>query len=298
MILRRLFSLKSGALFSSLNKETWLPPPKDFLKYECELYLKQPSTPPQCKIIAAYRTLYHRLAIETGQSSTIPNFGDDRLCHFCSYDVGEIEALVGVEWGWSVPYITPLEKFQTLFQKIILGSLKSFFQLDHQVEISLYLTEATALRHSWKLGGLTPSWCTFSPISLLGPLYTMDHEVGSLKIPLFHGPTWWSNIRSLISLKNWMYQAFGPLTRCNPNVHRKMNVLIWKIFSKRVVLEKEEKKESLTILLSSLVFIFASPKNLIKHLLYQKKICRGPLPFVYQSTSFASPTTKPVEPCQ
>ena len=40
---------------------------KDFLKYECELYSEQPLTPPQHKIIAAYHTSNHRLAIETGQ---------------------------------------------------------------------------------------------------------------------------------------------------------------------------------------------------------------------------------------
>ena len=40
---------------------------KDFLKYEYELYLKQQLTSPQCKTIAAYYTLNHRLAIEIGQ---------------------------------------------------------------------------------------------------------------------------------------------------------------------------------------------------------------------------------------
>ena len=40
---------------------------KDFLKYECELYLKQPlMTPPQRKIIVAHWTSNHRLAIEIG----------------------------------------------------------------------------------------------------------------------------------------------------------------------------------------------------------------------------------------
>ena len=33
-------------------------------------------------------------------------------------------------------------------QNVVLGSLKPFFQLDHQVEISLYLPEPTALHHS------------------------------------------------------------------------------------------------------------------------------------------------------
>jgi hypothetical protein len=39
---------------------------EDFLKYECELYSKQPLTQPQHKIIVAYCTLNHRLAIEIG----------------------------------------------------------------------------------------------------------------------------------------------------------------------------------------------------------------------------------------
>ena len=38
-----------------------------------------------------------------------------------------------------------------------LESLKFFFQLDHLVEISLYLTDATGLRQSRELVGLTQS---------------------------------------------------------------------------------------------------------------------------------------------
>jgi hypothetical protein len=37
---------------------------KKLPNYECALYLKQPLTPPQCKIIVAYHTSKHRLAIE------------------------------------------------------------------------------------------------------------------------------------------------------------------------------------------------------------------------------------------
>ena len=74
---------------------------------------------------------------------------DNRLCHFCSCNVGENEAYFVLE--------CPLYNFiRDKFQSII-GSLKSFFQLDHQVEISLYLTEAIALCHSRELVGLTPS---------------------------------------------------------------------------------------------------------------------------------------------
>ena len=38
------------------------------------------------------------------------------------------------------------DKFSSLFENLVLGSLKSFFQLDHQVGIiSLYITKATTL---------------------------------------------------------------------------------------------------------------------------------------------------------
>ena len=39
------------------------------------------------------------------------------------------------------------DKFPSLFENVVPGSLKSFFQLDQQVNISLYLTEATAIHH-------------------------------------------------------------------------------------------------------------------------------------------------------
>ena len=59
-----------------------LPAPQGFLKCKFELYLKQPLTPPQCKIIIAYKTSNHRLAIETKRWSTIPISRDNKLCHF------------------------------------------------------------------------------------------------------------------------------------------------------------------------------------------------------------------------
>ena len=45
---------------------------KNFLKYECELYLKQPLTPPKCKIIVSYLTTNHRLVYEIGRRSIVP----------------------------------------------------------------------------------------------------------------------------------------------------------------------------------------------------------------------------------
>ena len=67
------------------------------------LYLKQPLTPPQLKIIIAYRTVNDKLAIEIGWCLTIPISRDNRLCHFCSYNAVENKHIV----CWSVPYITP-----------------------------------------------------------------------------------------------------------------------------------------------------------------------------------------------
>ena len=78
----------------------------DFLKYECELYMKQSSTPPQQrKIVVAYRTSNHRLVIETGQWSSVPISRDNVVCHFYSCNAIEIEA----HFVFKCPYITPLE---------------------------------------------------------------------------------------------------------------------------------------------------------------------------------------------
>ena len=55
-------------------------------------------------------------------------------------------------------YSTKRDEFPSLFENVVLEGLKSFFQLDHQVDISLYLTEAaTALCHSRELVGLKPT---------------------------------------------------------------------------------------------------------------------------------------------
>ena len=65
---------------------------KDFLKYECELYLKQPLTPSHHNIIDAYDTSNHRLAIQIGLWSSVHVFRDSGSCHFCSYNALENEA--------------------------------------------------------------------------------------------------------------------------------------------------------------------------------------------------------------
>ena len=80
------------------------------------------------------------------------------------------------------PYITPLDIiFPSLFENVVLGKHKSFFQLDHQVDISLHLIGATTLRHSRELASLTPSWCAFSPTSLWLPaLQNSFHIIGEI----------------------------------------------------------------------------------------------------------------------
>ena len=47
---------------------------------------------------------------------------------------------------WNVPYIYNLinDAILALFENILLGSLKYLFQLEQQVNISLYLMDATA----------------------------------------------------------------------------------------------------------------------------------------------------------
>ena len=48
------------------------------------------------------------------------------------------------------PLYNPIrDKFQSLFEKIVLGNLEYLFQSE-QVDISLYLTKTTTLHHSRK----------------------------------------------------------------------------------------------------------------------------------------------------
>ena len=69
------------------------------------MYLKQPLTPPQCKIIVAYHISNHRCAIEIGRWMTIPISRDTRPCHFASI----IKVKVMHILCWNVTYINPLE---------------------------------------------------------------------------------------------------------------------------------------------------------------------------------------------
>jgi len=87
-VIKEAFLVKEWYSFHCSRKELDYLHLKDFLKYECKLYLEQPLTSPQCKFIIAYRTLNHRLGIEIGRWLTIPISRDDKLCHFCSYNLG------------------------------------------------------------------------------------------------------------------------------------------------------------------------------------------------------------------
>jgi hypothetical protein len=84
------------------------------------------------------------------------------LCRFCSYNAIKNEAHFVC---WSAPYIR--DKSPSLLENVILGSLKSFFQSNNHVDISLYLKEAIMLRYSRELANLKQSRCTFTPISPL-----------------------------------------------------------------------------------------------------------------------------------
>ena len=89
-----------------------------------------------------------------GWWSTIPIPRDNKYCHFCAYNVVENKAHFLLECPL-------LEISFLLFENVVLGSLKSFFQLDNQVDVGHYVTKLTTLRFLKKLACLAPSWCTF-----------------------------------------------------------------------------------------------------------------------------------------
>ena len=106
---------------------------KDFLSYGCELYLKQPLTPPNTKLLLL-TTLKSQ---SCHQNWSVVNYPQDKkLCHLCSYNVAENEAHFVLGY---LLYNFFRERFPFIFQSIVLGSLKSFFQSIYQVDVSLYL---------------------------------------------------------------------------------------------------------------------------------------------------------------
>ena len=152
--IKEVFHAKEWNSFHLSRKKPYYLYLKNFLKYECELYLKQSLTPPQHKIIMAYCTSNHWLIIEIGQWTIIPTSRDTRLCHFCSCNAVENETHFMSE---CLLYNPIRDKFSSLFENVVLGSFKSFFQSNQQVNISFYIREATTLRHTRKLIGLKPS---------------------------------------------------------------------------------------------------------------------------------------------
>ena len=138
-----VFVPKKWNFFHLLGKKLDYLHLKDLCKYECELYLKQPLTPPRRKITVAYHTTDHRLAIEIKWWLTILASRDNKLCYFCSYNAVENKAHFVLE----CPLYNPIrDKFPSIFGNV-LGSLKSFFQSYHQVDMSVPI-EDTALCHS------------------------------------------------------------------------------------------------------------------------------------------------------
>ena len=163
LIWRRLFLLKSGIHSIFCGKKLDYLHLKDFLKYECELYLSNYWVHNARSLLPiAPRTIDLSFKLDDGRVISISR--DSRLCHFYSYNAIENEAHFVLEWPLSNPIG---DKFSSQFENVVPKDLK-FFQVDQQVNISLYLTEATTLHHSKELTSLKPSWSTFSPISLFG----------------------------------------------------------------------------------------------------------------------------------
>lgn len=81
--------LKPFTLKGICTLQTWTVPPSQGYsqkKDECELYLKQPWTPPQRKINAGYYASKRKLAIKIGRWSIILVSKYTRLRHVCSYN--------------------------------------------------------------------------------------------------------------------------------------------------------------------------------------------------------------------
>ena len=112
---------------------------KNFVNYACESYLKQLLTPPQHKILPH---LNHILVIEIGRRSISLISRDTNFALKLQMKMRHTFVL------WCPLYNSIRDRFSFLFQNVSLGSLESFFQLDHQVDISLYLIKATALCYS------------------------------------------------------------------------------------------------------------------------------------------------------
>ena len=97
------FLAKEWNSFHLHGKKLDYPHLKDFLKHECQLYLKQSLTPPYHIIIVAFCTSNHRLAIETGRLSLSLEILDyTTFAPISQLQTRHISC-------WNAPYTTPLE---------------------------------------------------------------------------------------------------------------------------------------------------------------------------------------------
>ena len=135
---------KSANSFRLTEQRSYCLHLNNFLNYECESHLKQPLTSPSLKIIVAYCTLNLRFAIEVSRQSIIQSLQITHCATFALTNVVENEAHIVLECPL-YNYIT--NRFPSMFDKVVLDTLKSFFQLDHQTHISLYLTKTTTLSY-------------------------------------------------------------------------------------------------------------------------------------------------------
>ena len=121
---------------------------RNFKNYECDSYLKQPLTPPHAKSLLL----------------SAPHIIDWPLI-FARYELHQsLEIIVYVTFARrmykGVPSMNPIPSMCCKCRWK--GSLKSFFQWNDQVDISLYLTEATPLCYSLRNNFIwTPSSCYF-----------------------------------------------------------------------------------------------------------------------------------------
>ena len=120
-------------------EETILPPPQGFFECECELYLKQPWTPTsyntRSMLPTAPRTIDSTLKMDDARLSlSLEILGYAASALIPQLKMRHISC-------WKCPLHNPIsDEFPSLFENLVLGSLRSFFHSNHHVDIDLYLT--------------------------------------------------------------------------------------------------------------------------------------------------------------
>ena len=91
-------------------------------------------------------------------------------------------------------YNSTRDRFPSLIQNLVVGSLNSYFQLTYQFDFSHYFTEATALHYYRESTFLTPPWWTLAArtlksisfqiisVSLFASHVQLRHSQGALPI--------------------------------------------------------------------------------------------------------------------